>query len=130
MSLLNKFFIFDIWFDSRKMHDGFDSHNGHNSHDKFNTSGQARKAIQTYGLQVSSIRDSVLKDKNVPVTVSAKCLYHTDVSFLNSTTELPKHTGINNHSINLVDDKQPSYALLSRPLLLRTFFICKMDGSL
>ena len=55
---------------------------------------------------------------------------HTDVSSPNSTAELPERTGINNHPINLVDDKQPSYALPSHPLPLRTLFICKIDGSL
>ena len=61
--------------------------------------------MQTYSLQVSSIRNVVLEDKNVPVTVPAKCSYHTDVSSPNSTVELPKHTGINDHPINLVDNK-------------------------
>ena len=73
---------------------------------------------------------SILEAKNVSVTVPAKCLYHTNVSFPNSTKELPKRTGINDHLINLVDTKQPSYALSSHLLLLRTSFICKTDGSL
>ena len=50
--------------------------------------------------------------------------------YSDSTTELPECTGINNHPINLVDAKQPSYALPSHPLPLRTLFICKIDGSL
>ena len=37
--------------------------------------------------------------------------------------KLPKHTGINDHPIGLVDD------LPSHPLALRTLFIRKMDGS-
>ena len=87
------------------MHDGFDSHNSHDSHDKFNASGQVEKTMQTYGLQVSSIRDLVLEDKNVPVTVSAKCSYHTNVSSPNSTVELLERTDINDHPINLADNK-------------------------
>ena len=63
------------------MHDGFDSHNGYDSHDKFNASGQAGKAIQTYGLQVLSLRDSVLKNKNVPVTVPTVFVPHRRLLF-------------------------------------------------
>ena len=39
-----------------------------------------------------------------------------------STTVVPpKHTGIKDHSINLIDDKQPSYALSSCPPALRNY---------
>ena len=41
-----------------------------------------------------------------------------------STAELPKHTGINDHSIGLVDN------LSSHPLALRTWFIRRKGGSL
>ena len=101
------------------MHDGFDSHNGHDSHDKFNDSGQAGKAMQTYGLQVSSIRDSVLEDKNVPVTVPTKYSDHTDVSSPDSTAELLERTGINDHPTDLVDNRPPPDNLSSRPPALR-----------
>ena len=37
------------------MYNGFDSHNNYDSHDKFNASGQARKVMQTYGLQGGSL---------------------------------------------------------------------------
>ena len=63
---------------------------------------------------MSSIQDLVLKDKNVPVMVSAKYLDHIDVSSPNSTTELPKCIDINNRPISLVDD------LPSHPLALQT----------
>ena len=68
---------------------------------------------------MSSIRDSVLEDKNVPVTVPAKYLEYTNVSFPDSSAKLPKRTDINNDSINLVDNKSPSYDLLSHPPALR-----------
>ena len=56
-------------------------------------------------VQVSSIRNSVLVFKNAFVMIPAECSYYTDVSSPNSTAELLEHTGINNHSINLVDNK-------------------------
>lgn len=34
---------------------------------------------------------------------------YTDVFSPDSVAELPKHTNINNHSIDLIDDKQPPY---------------------
>ena len=95
------------------MHDGFDSHNDHDSHDKFNASRQAGKAMQTYSLQMSSIWDSVLKDKNVPVTLPNEYSEYTDISSPDSTAELPKHTSINDYPISLVND------LLSYPPALR-----------
>ena len=55
---------------------------------------------------------------------------HTDVFAADSTAKLSEHTGINDHPINLVDDKRPSYALPSHPLPLRTLFIRKMDDGL
>ena len=39
-------------------------------------------------------------------------------------SELPEHTGIDNHPIDLVND------LPSHPFALRTLFICKKDASL
>ena len=39
--------------------------------------------------------------KNVPVTVPAEYSDHTDVSSPNSTTKLLKHTGINDHLIEM-----------------------------
>ena len=72
----------------------------------------------------------VLEAENVFVLVPAECLYHTNVSSLNSTVELPERTGINDHLINLVNAKEPLYALLSHPLPLRTLFICKIDVNL
>ena len=69
-------------------------------------------------VQVSSIRDSVLEDKNVPVTVPAEYSDHTDVSSPDSTAELPERTGINDHLIGLVD-KPPPYDLSSHPSVLQ-----------
>ena len=46
-------------------------------------------------------------------------LDHIDVFSADSTTDLPKHTGINNHPIDLVDDKQPPYDLLNHPPALQ-----------
>ena len=70
-------------------------------------------------MQVSSIRDSVLEGKNVPVTVPAEYLEHTDVSSPDSAAGLPEYTGINDHPIDLVDNKQPPYDLPSHPPALR-----------
>ena len=36
----------------------------------------------------------------------------SNVFFSDSAMELPKYTGINNHPINLLDDKQPLYGLI------------------
>ena len=43
------------------------------------------------------------------VTIPSKYADYTYVFSSNSTVELPEHTGINNHPINLIDDKQPPY---------------------
>ena len=43
------------------------------------------------------------------VTISPKYTDYTNVFSPDSATELPEHTGINNHPINLIDDKQPPY---------------------
>ena len=69
--------------------------------------------------QVSSIRDLVLENKNVPVTSPTKYADHTNVFSADSTAAvLPEHIGIKDHPIDLVDNKQPSYALPSHPLVL------------
>ena len=41
--------------------------------------------------------------------IPAKYSDFSDIFFSDSAVELPKHTGINNHPINLLDDKQPPY---------------------
>ena len=46
-------------------------------------------------------------------------LDHADVFSTNSTMDLPKYSNINNHLIDLVDNKQPSYDLLSHLLALQ-----------
>ena len=43
------------------------------------------------------------------VTIPSEYANYTDVFSPDSAAELPKHTGINNHSIGLIDDKQPPY---------------------
>ena len=43
------------------------------------------------------------------VTIPAKYLDYTNVFFSNPAIKLPKHTSINNHFINLIDDKQLLY---------------------
>ena len=50
---------------------------------------------------------------------SPSYLDHTDVSSPDSTAKLPKHTGINDYPIGLVDDKQPPCDLSSHPPALR-----------
>ena len=62
---------------------------------------------------MSSILDLVLEDNNVPVTVPAEYLEHTDVFSPDSTAELPKHTSINDYLIGLVNN------FLSHPPALR-----------
>lgn len=44
------------------------------------------------------------------VTIPSKYTDYTDIFSLDSTAKLSKHTGINNHLINLIDDKQPFYS--------------------
>ena len=43
------------------------------------------------------------------ITIPAEYLDYTNVLSPDSAAELPKHTGINNHLINLIDDKQLPY---------------------
>ena len=45
------------------------------------------------------------------VTIPFKYTDYTNVFSLGSAAELPEHTGINDHSIDLIDDKQPLYSL-------------------
>ena len=71
-------------------------------------------------VQVSSIRDLVLEDKNVPVTVLSST-WTIPTSLLPNPLELPKHTGTNDHPIDLVDFKSSAGA----PILP----IRKKDGS-
>lgn len=49
------------------------------------------------------------------VTIPAEYSDCNDVFSLDSVAELPKHTGINNHPIDLVDDKQPPYGPIYTP---------------
>ena len=88
-------------------------------------------AASALGDDDKSLCGSVLKAKNVhpfrqaqiasldieevPVTIPAEYSDYTDVFPSDSATALPKYTGINNHPINLVDNKQPSYALPNHP---------------
>ena len=44
------------------------------------------------------------------VIIPAKYLDYTNVFSPNSAAELPKHIGINNHSMDLINDKQPPYS--------------------
>ena len=44
--------------------------------------------------------------------ISSKYADYTDIFSLNSAAKLLKYTNINNHPINLIDVKQPSYSLI------------------
>ena len=46
------------------------------------------------------------------VTISSKYADYTDIFSPDSAAKLPKHIGMNNHSIDLIDDKQPPYSLI------------------
>ena len=46
------------------------------------------------------------------VTIPSKYPDYTNVFLSDSALELPEHTGINNHLIDLTDDKQPLYGLI------------------
>ena len=48
-----------------------------------------------------SVCGSVSKVKNVPVTILAEYSDYTDVFSPDSVAELPEHTGVNDHPINL-----------------------------
>ena len=68
------------------------------------------------------------------VTISSEYADYTDVFSPNSTTELPKYTDINNHFINLIDDKQPPYGLINslRPVgleMLKTYIETNLANS-
>ena len=49
------------------------------------------------------------------VTIPSKYANYTDVFSSNSAAELPEHTDINDHLIDLIDDKQPSYGPIYSP---------------
>ena len=55
---------------------------------------------------VSMVR-AVTKAKNVPVRIPAEYSDYTNVFLSDSATVLPKHTGINNHPIGLIDSSHP-----------------------
>lgn len=46
------------------------------------------------------------------VTIPSKYTDYINVFFPNFTAKLPKHTGIINHFIDLIDNKQPLYGLI------------------
>ena len=46
------------------------------------------------------------------VTITSEYTDYTDLFSPDSAAELPKHIGINDHPINLIDDKQPPYGLI------------------
>lgn len=48
---------------------------------------------------------------NTSTKVSAEYLDYINIFLLDITMKLPEHTCINNHAINLVEDKQPLYNL-------------------
>ena len=56
------------------------------------------------------------------VTIPSKYADHTNVFSPDSAAELPKHICINNHPIDLVDDKQSPYSSISSlgPVELKT----------
>ncbi len=54
-----------------------------------------------------------LKVDKTPSEVSSKYVDFIDVFSSKLTAELPKHTGINDHAIELVDDQQPLYGPIS-----------------
>lgn len=47
------------------------------------------------------------------VTISSKYTDYTNVFSLDSAAKLAKHIGINNHLMNLINDKQPPYGLIN-----------------
>lgn len=46
------------------------------------------------------------------VTISFKYADYTNIFSIDCAAELPKYTGINDYSINLIDNKQPPYSLI------------------
>ena len=56
------------------------------------------------------------------VTIPSEYANYTNVFSPNSAAEFPEHTGINNHPIDLIDDKQPPYGPIYslRPVELET----------
>ena len=53
---------------------------------------------------------ALLKDEEV--TILSKYIDYTNVFSPDFVAELPKHTGINDYFIKLMDDKQPPYSLI------------------
>ena len=60
--------------------------------------------------------------EEAPTKASAKYSNFADVFFLDLASELPEHTGINNHAIKLVDGQQPLYGSIYNlgPVELKT----------
>ena len=64
---------------------------------------------------------ALLDVEEVPVTILAKYLDHIDVFSLDSIAELPKHTGINDHLIDL------AFQVAQLPTGTPRLFVCKDD---
>ena len=47
--------------------------------------------------------------KEAPIKIFNKDIKFADIFFLDLASKLPKHTGINEHAIELVDYQQPLY---------------------
>ena len=67
-------------------------------------------AALSVGSNVHPSRQAQIASLDVEeVTIPAEYLDYTDVFSPDSAAELPEHTGINDHPIDLIDDKQPPY---------------------
>ena len=80
--------------------------------------GGPRGLWWSFVVHVVSIWDSVLKAKNEPFTILAEYSDCTDIFLSDSTMALPEYTGINDHPIDLVDNRQPPFDLSSHLLSL------------
>ena len=67
----------------------------------------ALRLIMKLVIYVASIQDLVLEAKNIFVMIPAKYLVYTNVFPLVFVVVLPKHSGIDNHLIDLVDSSHP-----------------------
>ena len=75
-----------------------------------------QKKILVYSEKRAQIYDKVqvgaLIFDEIPIAILAKYSDYSDVFSAENATELPKYTGINDHTIKLEKDKQPSFGLI------------------
>lgn len=72
----------------------------------------ATTSVKTASNVYLSWQAQIMSLKVKEITIFLEYTDYTNIFSSDSATELSKHTGIKNHPINLVDDKQPPFGLI------------------